>query len=136
MNALSFLPRSSPDSLGFELTVDGRSLPDILGVTDEDRLLPWWLVQPAGLPPNDEPDDPPGRHLVAVCSCGEPGCGRTTCVVSSENDTIRLTDFHSDSAETDVPVSFVFSLANYVSVFQAMAAEAQRFGAARPPNTP
>src|SRR5512138_2522685 len=133
MNVLSFLSRSSPDSLGFELTVDGQSLPGILGVTDEDRLLPWWLVQPLGLPFNDEPDDPPGRHLVAVCSCGEPGCGRTTCVVTPEADTIRLTDFHSDSAEADLPVSFVFSLANYAAVFQAMAAEGQRFGTSRSP---
>ena len=134
MNVLSYLPRSSPDNLGFELTVDGRSLPGILGVTEEDRLLPWWLLQPAGLPPNDEPDDPPGRHLVAVCSCGEPGCGRTTCVVTSEGATIRLGGFTSDSAEADLPVTFVFTQANYTAVFQAMAAEGQRFGAARPPH--
>ena len=136
MNVLSFHSQSSPNGLSFELTVDGRSLPELLGVVHDDRRLPWWLVQPTGLPCADEPDDPPGRHLVAVCSCGESGCGRTTCVVTSDADTIRLTDFYSDSSAADVSLSFVFTLANYTAVCQAMAAEGQRSGARRRPNTP
>ena len=97
MNVLGFR-ESSDHGLSFELLVDGELVGRLVG--GEKTGIPYWLIA----------DDLPrletsGRTIVSVCSCGEYGCGSTSCRVVVEGDRILWGDFDGTTS-TGVAISF------------------------------
>ena len=94
MNQLD-LELNDENGLSFRLLVDGVPLGTLVGNKDTVDI-PYWLIAASGpmLPSYDESD--PEIHIVAVCSCGEYGCGSVTCRMRSEGGTIILHAFEGD----------------------------------------
>jgi hypothetical protein len=68
-------------------------------------------------------DEDPERRIVCVCSCGEYGCGHTSCRVEQAGDLIRLCKFAGDASKPESV--FVVSLTNYRDVIAAIVARAR-----------
>jgi hypothetical protein len=117
MNRLEY--RSNADDyLAFELIVDGEPLAKLVGATDS--WIPHWLFK-SGLPRVG-----PGRpntYIVGVCSCGEWGCGSTTCQVDLVDDTATFHHFDDDASADGSARSYTFSRANYDEVMRAISIE-------------
>ena len=120
MSSLAFRTSASC-GLSFEWLLDGQSLPGLLGVPEADRYMPYsvWLH---GLPSGasiDEEDE--GRILIAACSCGETGCGRTTASITDTGARITLSAFFSDSLDTQAELEFTVSAAEFHRCVATMA---------------
>jgi hypothetical protein len=114
MNKLSY--RLTDDNgLSFELLVDGEPLGDRVGA--RDNAVPYWIVH------DDLPHYPPGGaqpdpeiRIVAVCSCGEYGCGHTSCRVIPEAGCVTFCDFDGDANRVGRQKTFQFTRSNYDAV--------------------
>ena len=89
MNKLTF-EKTTLNTLSFVLKVDGKAMIDTKGI-DEDEI-PAWLCENGipSFPPDDTASD---RVLVAVCGCGEYGCGNTNAKIERKLGKVRLFDF-------------------------------------------
>ena len=103
--------------LSFVLIVDGHPLGDLVSTLAES-LIPYWLVEDGlpTLPPFWQAGVEPDVRIVAVCSCGEYGCGHTRCRVCSENDEVIFEDFENDVSDVGRTGRFVFERARYEEV--------------------
>ena len=126
MRSLAFRSNGSC-GLSFEWLLDGQSLPGLLGVPEDDRYMPYW-VWLHGLPRGasiDEDND--GRILIAACSCGEPGCGRTTASITDEGDHLGLSAFISDSLEAQTELVFTVLATEFHACLTAIADAARTY---------
>jgi hypothetical protein len=114
MNRLSYR-RTDDNGLSFELLVDGEPLGALVGA--RDNAIPYRIVDDdlPHLPPRGEEPDAYIR-IVAVCSCGEYGCGHTQCRLISEGDCVWLCDFDGDSSHEGRQRAFQFARSNYDAV--------------------
>ena len=72
--------------------------------------------------------------LVAVCSCGDSGCGHIDCLVSEEPDIVSFRQFGGDTAIDRVSkFEFIFSRENYETVVRDMIALARDYYLKYPP---
>ena len=88
MNVLSY-ECTDDNGLSFLLLVDGEPLVRLLGSLD--WAIPYYLLLFGDdLPCGSRCDGKKGPdiRIVAVCSCGEEGCGSTPCRVTPEGDTV------------------------------------------------
>jgi hypothetical protein len=119
MNLLSL--RVDPDNddelgLSFVLVVDGCPIGDLVS-TQVDSHIPWWIVED-GLPTllGRQAASDPEMRIVAVCSCGEYGCGHTRCRVLVTGDQVVFEGFENDVSDTGRTRRFVFERSNYDAV--------------------
>lgn len=114
MNTLDYRS-TDQNGLSFELLVDGQPLDELIG--SKDTPIPFWLFDDgmSDLPPYSPERDPEIR-IIAVCSCGEYGCGRSLCRVVREGDSVVFRDFEGDLGSEKSLKEFRFSSANYSSV--------------------
>jgi hypothetical protein len=76
--------------LSIELLIDGQSLAGIVGF--EDTLIPYYLFE-GDLPLGYWGEDDPSIRCVAICICGNIGCGNSECRVVREGDVVVFRDF-------------------------------------------
>jgi hypothetical protein len=117
MNSLSYRTHAE-NGLSFEWLMDSQSLPALLGLPEDERLMPYW-VWLSGLPSGAQIDDEEGRVLISACSCGESGCGHTSCVLTQGPDVLTFSGFWSDQVENIPELAFSVS----VQAFHVVAAE-------------
>ena len=91
MNTLGYRV-TDQNGLSFELLFDGRPLSELIGAPDTP--IPFWMFEAgmADLPPYS-PERGDEVRVVAVCSYGESGCGRSLCRVVREGASVLLSDF-------------------------------------------
>jgi hypothetical protein len=141
MNVLSF-ESSTANGLSFTLLVDGQPLAELLG--GMDREIPFYLLEGELPRPSDSSvlnwinHTPVYRgheeevRLVAVCSCGEQGCGCTLCRLVDHGETVTLRDFLGSGMAGVIEREFRFSRKNYEAVLAAMRDRARAFTTACP----
>jgi len=93
MNKLTFR-RTDEDELTFELLVDGLPLGERVGAPGNGIPHRYVFDSLPSIPPypDQAPADPTLR-LVAVCKCGEFGCGYTACRVHDDRLEVHMRDF-------------------------------------------
>lgn len=125
MNALT-LQILDDLGLSFVLLVDGRPMGDLVS-TLVDSLIPYWIVDDdlPRFPPLGESAGDSVTRIIAVCSCGEYGCGHTRCQVHSDGDRVVLEDFENDVSDTGRTRRFEFKLPNYNAIVREVVARAQ-----------
>lgn len=120
MNHLSF--RSITDDLNglsFELLIDGKPLTEAVGC--DYSSIPYWLVEGDLLATNEMPSSlAVCNRIVAVCSCGEFGCGGAHARVTKNSDTVKFSDFAGDIQSGVRDETFVFTRSNYDEVVRQM----------------
>src|SRR5262249_26545621 len=112
---------TSDNGLSFELLVNGEPLGTLIG--SRDTMFPYWIVED-GLPhwPANLKQDL-AIHIVAVCECGDYGCGCVVCRVDREGDEVIFHEFSSDV--WDEGKQFRFSAKNYEAVCTEIEARAK-----------
>jgi hypothetical protein len=122
MNILSYRTNNE-NGLSFELLVDDTPLAELIEAPC--KAIPFWLFKrdTVELPIADEA----GECIVAVCSCGEYGCGRAACRVVREQGTVIFRDFYGDTRTPGRNKSFIFSTENYEAVLQSVACDAEAY---------
>lgn len=130
MNTLSFRT-STENGLSFELLVDGQSLGSLIGARDSE--ITYWIVD------DDLPYYPPfgndrdmSKRIVAVCSCGEYGCGHAQCRLVLGEETVELLDFDFDVTGEGSKKRFSFARSNYEQVIQEVVRLAREHAADEP----
>ena len=121
MNTLDY--RCTEDNgLSFELLVDGQPLGELVGA--RDKAIPYWIIEAdlPTIPPHGAAHDPELR-IVAVCSCGEYGCGHTRCRVIRSQGVVVFRDFELDCSPEGRLKEFTFSRANYEAVIATIVAK-------------
>lgn len=115
---------NNDNGLSFELLVDGQPLGTLVGA--KDTSIPYWIIENdlPNVPPQGQPLDPDLR-IVAVCSCGEYGCGHTECRVIRGEDSVVFRDFDMDCSREGRMSQFTFSRANYDRVVSEIVKRAQ-----------
>ena len=125
MNTLAYRI-SEQNGLSFELLVDGEPLAALVSAPDLE--IPYWIIH------NDLPTFPPGAdgadphiRIIAVCSCGEYGCGHTRCRVKrTDDDSVVLHDFDVVCSPEGRKQQFEFSRLNYDTVVGEIAELARK----------
>jgi hypothetical protein len=128
MNTLSFRT-TNENGLSFELLADGRPLGELVGA--RDWAFPYWDVVDdlPRWPPHGASREPDIR-IVCCCSCGEYGCGHTSCRVVQEENEVVLRDFDFDASREGRSQVFRFSPANYAAVVSEIVARVRQMQAA------
>jgi len=124
-NALDFVT-TDDNGLSFVLMVDGIPLAQHIGAPD--KAIPYWLFdgsRPPGLPLLGNQD--PALRIVAVCSCGEYGCGCSSCTVRVGPATVTFEKFDGDVSPTGRNVVFVFTTADYEATTSKIAERALEY---------
>jgi hypothetical protein len=129
MHTLSYRT-TSENGLSFEWLIDGQSLPALLGVPADERGMPYW-VWLSGLPSGAQIDEPEGRVLVSACSCGEPGCGHTSCALTHEPGIVTMAHFWSDQTDITSPLTFAVSAEPFHAVVAAITESSRTYSARR-----
>jgi len=125
MNTLGYRV-TDQNGLSFELLFDGRPLSKLIGA--RDTPIPFWLFEKgmSGLPPYS-PERGDEVRIVAVCQCGEYGCGRSLCRVVHEDDSVLFRDFEGDLGSEKSLKEYRFSSDNYSSVISEMVKQASEY---------
>ena len=128
MHTLS-VEESEENGLSFELLVDGTPLRVL--VSGASGGIPYWIVEddlPYFPTTSDEAARRSDLRIVAVCSCGEYGCGHTRCRVVKDGESVVFSGFITNVNAADETHTFRFFRLNYDAVLANMvaAAAAQR----------
>ena len=125
MNELAYR-RTDENGLSFELLVDGDRLGDLVGA--QDAAIPYWIIDD-DLPyfPPQGASHHPELRIVAVCSCGEYGCGHTQCRVIRADDSVVFRDFDMDCTPDGHRKQFTFARDNYDHVIAQIVDDAQQY---------
>src|SRR5687768_4448678 len=112
MNQLSTVTGDA-SGLSFVLLVDGRSIGDLVS-TLSDSAIPYWLVDDGlpAFPPHASTAEKSESRIVAVCSCGEYGCGHVRCRVRGDGDRVVFEAFENDVSDMGKAARFVFQRAS------------------------
>lgn len=124
MNTLDY--RCTDDNgLSFELLVDGQPLGVLVGA--RDTAIPYWIIEDdlPYFPPHGTKHDPDLR-IVAVCSCGEYGCGHTRCRILRSDELVIISDFDLDCSREGRIKQFTFIRKNYEAVVSNIVARAAK----------
>jgi hypothetical protein len=127
MNILGY-HRSANHILSFELTIDGEDIGKV--IMTNNTATPYRLfLTGLALPPLDRLSIMTDDRIIAVCSCGQYGCGCTRCkIVRSWDNSIVFRDFIMNPKES-TPVFnlllFCFSQTNYDDVVTGIFKEIQ-----------
>jgi hypothetical protein len=98
----------------------------VLGCDESESSIPFWLVEGDLSAPYESPTSSLDcDRIVAVCSCGELGCGGTTARVSKYLDVVMFSDFKPSSSRK----ALVFTRTNYDEVHREMTALASQYRA-------
>ena len=125
MNELAYR-RTDENGLSFELLIDGDRLGDLVGA--QDAAIPYWIIEDdlPSFPPQGSSQHPELR-IVAVCSCGEYGCGHTQCRVIRTEDGVVFRDFDIDCTPEGSRKRFAFTRDNYDHVVGEIVDAARRY---------
>jgi hypothetical protein len=120
MNAL-VLTVSGELGRSFVLLVDDRPIGDLVS-TLVDSAIPYWIVGDGlpTIPPHGGPVQDPTIGIVAVCSCGEYGCGHTRCHVRMDDRVVTFEQFQGDVSDTGRARRFTFPRSNYEAVIRQL----------------
>ncbi len=127
MNTLSYR-RTDENGLSFELLVDGQPLGELVG--GRDNGIPYWIIEDdlPRFPPRGKNPDPEIR-LIAVCSCGDYGCGHTLCHVILEDHTVVFCGFDADVNHEGRQKLFWFARVNFDAVVSEMVRLSREYAA-------
>jgi hypothetical protein len=122
MNTLDYRV-SDQNDLSFELLFDGQPLSELIGA--KDTPIPFWLFKEgmSQLPPYS-PQRGDEVRIVAVCSCGVYGCGRSLCQVVHEEDVVVFRDFEGNLGSEQHLKEYRFSSDNYSHVISEIVKQA------------
>ncbi len=124
MNVLSY---SFFDQNGgsFELFIDGIELAK--QVDYEDSLIPYWIID-KGIPTfcPQQKTEKISERIVAVCGCGEYGCGCLICKVEIEEDFVTFSDFKRPGYSRVIDKIFKFTKENFQEVENELAIAAEK----------
>lgn len=114
--------------LSFELSIDGEDIGKVIG--SNNTAIPYRLfLVGLALPPLDRLSSMTDERIIAVCSCGQYGCGCTRCkIVRSWDNNIVFRDFiMNPRASTSVfnLLLYYFSPTNYEDVVTRIFREIQ-----------
>jgi len=114
MNVLSY--RTTEDNgLSFDLLVDGEPIQHLC---ESDSIgVPYWYLE-NGLTPITVMGTE--HRIVAVCGCGETGCGFLDCIVTENEEEVTFDFF-------DGKLIFKFAMENYRQVLDEIAQEVLKF---------
>jgi hypothetical protein len=112
------------NGLSFERLVDGEPLGQLVGA--RDTAIPYWIIEDdlPYYPPHWETHDPEIR-IVAVCSCGEYGCGHTQCRVIRSEASVILREFDMDCTAEGRQRQFEIARDSYDFVVSQIVAKAR-----------
>lgn len=130
MNLLSFAVSTNPIyGLEFELLIDEKTLPQVIGCNESESSIPFWLVEGDLSAPDESPTSLSDcDRIVAVCGCGEFGCGGTTARVTKYRDAVMFSEFKPSSSATSSR-AFIFTRTNYDEVLRQMTEMAMQYRA-------
>ena len=115
MSVLSFTT-SDENGLSFDLLIDDVPLRNLVGGANG---IPYWIFE-GDLPYlplfGDSSAIEREERIVCVCSCGEYGCGHTSCRVIKDSDTVIFRDFDNMVSSEGQKKQFRFSRQNYDAV--------------------
>ena len=125
MNTLGYRV-TDQNGLSFELLFDGRPLGELIGA--QDTPIPFWLFNDgmSDLPPYS-PERGDEVRIIAVCSCGEYGCGRSLCRVVREGESVSFRDFEGDLGSEKSLEEYRVSSDNYNAVISEMVKRAGEY---------
>jgi hypothetical protein len=125
MNVLGYTG-SDDNGLSFELLIDEQPLGVVVG--GRDSAIPYWIVD-NDLPryPPSGPTENPAVRIVAVCSCGEYGCGHTRCEVVHEDSVVVFKNFDVDVTPEGRKMEFRFAVENYKRVVSEIVAQVREY---------
>ncbi|MGD1937714.1 MAG: hypothetical protein ACFCA4_09190 [Cyanophyceae cyanobacterium] len=134
-DVLSYRTTSHNASLSFEIRVNDRPIGEFFyGKSAEENTtpVPFRLFRSGlGIQPVQLLGADPEKKVVAVCSCGQWGCGSVRCdVVKSWDNKVVFTEFTVDpmhSKPFDRSVKFVFLENNYDAVASSIFREVNEY---------
>ncbi len=94
VSTIDFREGSGSDVPSVEILIDGRHIAEIISPHCPDAGIPLSIITGPDLPSLFDdghyatPDD--GQRIVAVCSCGIPGCGASSAQFVIEGDLVRI----------------------------------------------
>ena len=127
MNSISLLS-TNDDGLTFCFLVDEQLLGEILGAPGNGIPHRYIVDSLPSIPPypNVTPTEPSLR-LVAVCTCGEFGCGHTKCRIRYTEQQVSMSEFVTKDKPSTKNHSFRFDSNDFNRVISRMIDEANRF---------
>jgi hypothetical protein len=130
MNILGYRVNDQ-NGMSVELTIDGEPLATLVGA--RDSWIPYWLFGD-GLPVYEEghSGSTDAMRIIAVCSCGEYGCGCTVCRVgSAEKDVVAFRGFDMDVGADGSTQEFLVARQNYEAVISGILESVRAFNNTR-----
>lgn len=103
------------ENLLFELLIDGEPICGNLAETG-DNAIPYYEFENKDLPYFQCENNDVRQYIIAVCVCGNSGCGSETCQIIKESDYVIFKDFSSGCSLLGEEDEFIFSRGNYDSV--------------------
>lgn len=112
LRQLSLLLGKSHYGYFFQLLVDNVPIQEIIGPPCGG--MPCWMALD-GLPKFDSDDELefPSTRIIAVCDCGEDGCGHIRCEVSRKDDLVVFSDFTDEQGNSCADTSLTFTLGGF-----------------------
>lgn len=103
------------EKLLFELLIDGQPICGNLAETG-DNAIPYYEFENGDLPYFREEYKSVRQYIIAVCVCGNSGCGSESCQIIKQGDYVIFKDFSSGCSLSTENYEFIFSRENYDSV--------------------
>lgn len=113
--------------LWFELLIDGESVENI---SNDEKAIPYYDFidnQEIDLPAFAQEDGTDKRSILAVCSCGNAGCGSLTGVVKKGEESVNLKISKYNLGEIVKTLEYWFARENYDSVIEEIKKKANKF---------
>ncbi len=109
-----FVDYQDSPTISFELLIDGKPISSLLEA--DNKAIPYYYFEENDLPSYFHNYRNMKVHTIGICSCGQGGCGESTCVLEKDKDFVVLKEIFKDGFEFPKDFSFKFSRENYDSV--------------------
>ena len=110
--------------LGYEFLVDGTPLVDMVETRKNSSVVPLGLAKERcpGFPEFAKREH---RMIIAVCNCGEWGCGVDDCRIAIHDHTVVIDEFCSWKKDDRPSHQFEFARDNFDEVVRGLQSESQ-----------
>ncbi len=109
-----FVDYEHSPTISFELLIDEKPISSLLEANN--KAIPYYYFEENDLPSYFHNYRSRQVYIIGVCSCGEGGCGESTCVLEKDEDFVIFKEIYKDGFEFPKDFSFKFSQENYDSV--------------------
>lgn len=109
-----FVDFADSPTISFELLIDEKSVSSLLKANN--KAIPYYYFEKDDLPFYFHNYRNKEVHIIGVRSCGESGCGESTCVLDKNEDFVIFKEIYKDGFEFPKDFNFKFSRGNYDSV--------------------